>query len=333
MPGPLGILVNPASGKDLRRLVARASVFDNQEKRAIVRRAIAGSVAAGLNEFFFMADSHGIAQSAVEDLGGAVNARAVASIGTASTLDTVDAARALHDAGCAAVITLGGDGTNRAFCKGWRDATLMPISTGTNNVFPRLVEATVAGAAAALVASGRLPAAEVTAQAKTITIEVEGEADDLALIDAVVTTQPFIGARALLDGTALRLALLTRANPAAVGITAVGGLLHPLNDAQAGGLLLSLGSGGCRVIAPIAPGLYQPIDVEQMRLIPFAEPVSVTGPCTLAFDGERERTLQPGQHATMTVARDGPRVIDVERCLQAAACRGLFVSRGVAGAD
>ena len=63
-------------------------------------------------------------------------------------LDTISAARALRDKGCDVVITLGGDGTNRAFALGWRDAPLIPISTGTNNVFPVLCEATVAGAAA-----------------------------------------------------------------------------------------------------------------------------------------------------------------------------------------
>ena len=45
--GIIGIIANPASGKDVRRLVARASVFDNQEKRAIVRRALMGMAAAG----------------------------------------------------------------------------------------------------------------------------------------------------------------------------------------------------------------------------------------------------------------------------------------------
>ena len=43
MMGPIGIIANPASGKDIRRLVAHASVFDNQEKRNILRRAIHGA--------------------------------------------------------------------------------------------------------------------------------------------------------------------------------------------------------------------------------------------------------------------------------------------------
>ena len=32
---PAGLVVNPASGKDVRRLTGKASVFDNREKLAI----------------------------------------------------------------------------------------------------------------------------------------------------------------------------------------------------------------------------------------------------------------------------------------------------------
>ena len=52
------------------------------------------------------------------------------------------------------LVTLGGDGTNRTVCGVWPEATLVPMSTGTNNVFPSLTEPTVAGAAAGLVATG-----------------------------------------------------------------------------------------------------------------------------------------------------------------------------------
>ena len=36
MGGKVGIIANPASGKDIRRLVAFGSVFDNEEKVSIV---------------------------------------------------------------------------------------------------------------------------------------------------------------------------------------------------------------------------------------------------------------------------------------------------------
>jgi len=39
---PVGIIANPASGKDIRRLVALGTVFDNQEKLNIDRRILLG---------------------------------------------------------------------------------------------------------------------------------------------------------------------------------------------------------------------------------------------------------------------------------------------------
>ena len=115
MAGIIGIAVNPASGKDVRRLVARASVFDNQEKRAIVRRAIVGALGAGANTFAYVPDSHGITESALAEFGAEINHHAVESPQTASTLDTIRGASALAAVGCSVVLTLGGDGTNRAF--------------------------------------------------------------------------------------------------------------------------------------------------------------------------------------------------------------------------
>ena len=136
--GTIGLLANPASGKDVRRLVARASVFDNQEKRAIVRRVILGAVAGGANSFIFHNDAHGIVRRRSKKSRQTIDATPVDATQMGSALDTISAARAMRDAGCDIVITLGGDGTNRAFCLGWPDAPLLPISTGTNNVFPVL---------------------------------------------------------------------------------------------------------------------------------------------------------------------------------------------------
>ncbi len=322
---PIGIACNPASGKDVRRLVARASVFDNQEKRAIVRRAVVGALAAGARVFRYVPDAHGIAESALAEFGGEIDAKAVEAPQTASALDTVRGAASLRAAGCAVVLTLGGDGTNRAFAKGWRDAPLLPISTGTNNVFPELVEATIAGTAAGLVARGLVSLREGASRAKVIHVAIDGERDDLALIDAVLTLDRFVGARALLDAERLRLALMTRADPTAVGIVSIGGLLAPLGSAEDEVLLLELGAGERRVRAPIAPGLFQDVAVQAARRVALGESVAVVGPGTLALDGERERVLSPGQRATLRAERDGPWVIDVPRVLARAAAAGWFV--------
>ena len=330
--GPVGIACNPASGKDVRRLTARASVFDNQEKAAIVRRAIVGAMAVGAREFRYVPDTHEIASSAFAEFEREIVAKPVDAPQTASTLDTVRGARALRDAGCAAVITLGGDGTNRAFARGWQDAPLLPVSTGTNNVFPRVVEATVAGAAAGAVASGRVALGEVARRAKRIAVEIDGEGDDLALIDAVLTSDRFVGSRALTDATRLRSALLTRADPAGIGITSIGGLLHPVSDAEDVALWLELGEGGEPVLAPIAPGHFQEVAVRSVRTALLGEAIELEGSGALAFDGERERVLRPGQGARLRVERDGPWVIDVERVLARAAEAGWFRRRSVGSA-
>lgn len=328
--GPIGIVCNPASGKDIRRLTARASVFDNQEKLAIVRRAVLGAIAAGAREFRYVPDGHDIAASAFEDILGRPDANAelvakpVDAPQTDSALDTIRGAQSLRDAGCAVAITLGGDGTNRAFVLGWSDAPLIALSTGTNNVFPRMIEATIAGAAAGLVATGRLSLSQVSARAKTISVDIEGESSDRALIDAVLTSDRFVGSRALLDPSRLRALFLTRADPSGIGMTSIGGLIDPLSDDEDGGLLLEFGGGGFCVRAPIAPGRHEAIDVRSVRRVEMGECVEFDGPGALAFDGERERILKPGQRAKLRIERDGPWVIDVDRVHLCAARAGWF---------
>ena len=155
-------------------------------------------------------------------------------------------------------------------------------------------------------------------------MQIDGEGDDVALIDAVLTAERFVGARALLEPELLRLALLTRADPAAVGMTAIGGLIAPLGAHADQGLLLTLGHGSAGVHAPIAPGLYATVRVASSRTMEFGEVVTVEGPGVLAFDGERERVLKPGQHAHLSIRRDGPWVIDAGAALARAAQSGAF---------
>ncbi len=331
----IGIVANPASGKDIRRLVARASVFDNQEKQAIVRRMLSGiHNAAGKASWKigYLNDAHGIVKGALKDVfaagHGSASATPVAETLSGSSRDTTAAARALADIPAAIVITLGGDGTNRAFALGWRDAPLIPISTGTNNVFPFLVEATIAGAAAGVIASGAVALSEVASKQKIIQVEIEDEPPDLALIDAVLVAERFVGSKALLDPDSLRSALLTVADPAAVGVTAIGGLIEPLSRAVDRGMHLEFGDSGdhgVTVVAPIAPGYYQRVHVAEHRAIPFSQALRCTGPGILAFDGERERVLKPGQRATLTITRSGPEIVDISTTMKLAAERGCFI--------
>ena len=329
MARPIGLLANPAAGKDIRRIVARASVFDNQEKAAIVRRAVAGAVAAGAGHFHYYADGHGIAQAGLDDFRDEVNVEPIEVPTRNGALATERAAMAMRDAGCVAVLVLGGDGTSRAFCRGWQDAPLLSISTGTNNVFPRFYEATVVGAVLGCLASGTVERDEVVRQAKCIELTLPDGRPDLALIDAVVSADRFVGSRALLDPSMLRRLLLTRADPAATGMTAIGGLLAPVSPDEDGGLDVTIGTGrgAKKVLAPIAPGLYYPIDVLRVRPWAAGEIVEIPGDHVLAFDGEREHWLATTESVTARLTRNGPHVINVDRAMQLAAERGAFVVR------
>lgn len=329
--GTAGIVANPASGKDVRRLVARASVFDNQEKQAIVRRVLAGLAASDPDcRIRYLDDAHGIVDGAVRELFGCADGaqvRAVMRADTRSALDTVAAGRALAAEGVDLVITLGGDGTNRALVCGWQCAPMLPISTGTNNVFPVLIEGTVAGAAAGLVTSGALRREDVCREQKIIHVDIEDEPPDVALVDAVLVAEQFVGSRALLDPDLFELAVLTRADPAAVGITSIGGLLAPLGQDEDAGMVIEMGGRGPVVRAPIAPGLYREVAVSSHRRVALDEDVEILGPGILAFDGERERVLGDGQRARLTVRRDGPLVLNPQAALSRAAETGAFVVR------
>lgn len=323
----VGLVANPASGKDIRRLAGKASVFDNREKLAIVRRAVIGAIAAGARRFVYMSDSHGIVKQAIAEttIPRGVRFEALPSSGTASAMDTIVAAEQMAQKDCAVVLVLGGDGTNRAFVRGWRDATLVSLSTGTNNVFPVMAEATVAGMALGLIAAGTVASRLVATQAKVIDVDIEAEEQDIALIDAVITRDAFIGAKALLDPSQLKEALLCRAEPAAVGITSLGGLVRPVSDKDDFGLHLTFAKGGRQLLAPMGPGMFAKVEIGKTRLVKFDQAVKASGPSVIALDGERERVIAPGQRIEMRISRRGPWVVDLAATLQRAAKQKIFL--------
>ena len=323
----VGLVANTASGKDIRRLAGKASVFDNREKLAIVRRAVIGAIAAGARRFVYMSDSHGIVKQAIAEttIPRGVRFEALPSSGTASAMDTIVAAEQMAQKDCAVVLVLGGDGTNRAFVRGWRDATLVSLSTGTNNVFPVMAEATVAGMALGLIAAGKVASRLVATQAKVIDVVIEAEEQDIALIDAVITRDAFIGAKALLDPSQLKEALLCRAEPAAVGITSLGGLVRPVSDKDDFGLHLTFTKGGRQLLAPMGPGMFAKVEIGKTRLVKFDQAVKAQGPSVIALDGERERVIAPGQRIEMRISRRGPWVVDLAATLQRAAKQKIFL--------
>lgn len=322
---PIGIIANPASGKDIRRLVAYGSVFDNHEKVNIVRRVVLGLESMGVEEVVFMPDHFNIGSRAMEDLSVSMKHAFLDMPMEGSQEDSTRAASMFNDMGAACIVTLGGDGTNRAVAKACKGTPLLPISTGTNNVFPFMVEGTMAGIAAGVVASGAFPSEKLAFRAPCLEIMKDSEVVDLALIDVVVSEAAFIATRALWDVAPLKEIFLCRAEPGNIGFSSVGGHLCALPPGSGKGVHIKIGDGRNVVKAPIAPGLVRNIPIEAYEIFERGRSIPIShAPGVIAMDGERERLIKKGEVFSVRHSANGPMVVDMGRTLRMASEASLF---------
>lgn len=325
----VGIIANPASGKDIRRLVAHSSVFDNNEKVSILRRVLIGLAAVGVDRVVFMPDYYGLGRAALEHLHLDLTVEFLEIEVHGDERDSIAAARRFRDAssgrvGC--IITLGGDGTVRAVAKACGAVPIVAISTGTNNVVPSMVEGTIAGMAAGLVATGAIDADAVTATIKRLEVYRNEELADIALIDVVISTSLFVASRALWDPAQIREFFLAEAVPGSIGISSIGSAIRSITPEDDWGLYVQIGAGPTSVLAPVAPGLVTRIGVQHVRRIDVGEAIAVTPYAgTIALDGERALEVFPDQNISVRLTRDGPRIVDIQACMQAATGASLFV--------
>lgn len=326
----VGIIANPAAGKDIRRLVAQGRFVPNQEKVNILKRILAGLDAVGVERVIMMPDMARLGNGALDGGKHNLTVEFVDMIVFNAARDSVRAASLMADMGVGCIITLGGDGTNQSVAKGCGNVPLVPVSTGTNNVFPVMTEGTLAGIAAGLVARGLVPHKEATARSKRLEVHVDGELADIALVDVAISRERFVGARAIWDMDTVDELFLARAEPASIGLSAIGAQLTPLSLTAPQGLYIRLGEGGGSVSAPVAPGMIIPVGIREWRLIDFDECVNIDlRPCTVALDGERAFTLRAGQNACVRLSDKGPRVVLIEPTLRSAAIDGVFRTKKV----
>ena len=325
----IGIIANPASGKDIRRLVSYATTIDNNEKVNICKRIVLAAQGLGVESAYFMPETFMIGYAVKDSLesDGVLSL----SLGVldfeieAAMEDTVRSARMLEELGVGCIVVLGGDGTSRAAAKGITKTPMLSISTGTNNVYPAMMEGTVAGMAAAAVALMDEPYS-CCIHDQRITGRVNGEARDTALIDAVVSDDFYAGAKAIWDPERIRRIVVTRCHPATIGFSAVAGAYRIVEDTEDIGFAVELGAQGEGVLAPIAAGVLTPVHVSASRTLALGEEYRFTAEsrCMIALDGEREVRVQPGDEVSMTVERDGPWRVLPRKALQRAAELGMY---------
>lgn len=321
----VGIVANPASGKDIRRLVAHGSVFDNNEKSNILQRILPALDALGVDQVSIMPDYFGLGQRALDGLKLSLAASILDMPMQGDEGDSTEAGRRFKEMGAGSIIVLGGDGTNRVVAKGCGSIPLVSISTGTNNVFSNMIEGTVAGLAAGLVAVGMVDVDQVTHSAKQLEISIDGTWLDMALVDVVACSHSWIGARAIWDPTYIQEIILTRAEPGSIGMSSIGVCLYPVDALDGQGIYVAVGEGDMSVLAPIAPGLVTQVDIREYRLLNIGDEITLNSQArTIALDGERAIEVYPGQTASVRLTNNGPRVVNIQRCMAEAAQAGVF---------
>ncbi|MDR1656305.1 MAG: NAD(+)/NADH kinase [Deltaproteobacteria bacterium] len=344
----VGLIANPASGKDIRRLVAYGTVFDNQEKISMVRRMLLGLLVGGTDRVLYMPDYNGLVVRALDGLGskysyvdGILRAKDQDGPGlrvemiplevTATQDDSRRAAALMAQAKVDCLLVLGGDGTSRQVAKGASNTPILAISTGTNNVFPWLMEATTAGLAAAAVAAGRAGPIAVY-RAKRLVIRVNGEYADQALVDAAVSRKAWVGSRAVWEPCDLTEAVFTRGEPWNLGLASIIGLWDPVGPTDPYGAYVLFSPVKANLMAPIAPGLIRPVGVELAgRLLAGQTRVVGPGPLTVALDGERELEVGASDQATIEVDLQGPLVVDPHLALAGATADRFFGQPALVG--
>lgn len=292
----------------------------------MVRRLILGLEQAGITKILYMPDSYATIPRALNAISPSIPVEAVEMPVRNNQTDTTIAAGIMETLGAQCLVVLGGDGTSRAACKGTVAIPILPLSTGTNNVFPVMTEATVAGMAAGLVATRMLPVEECCYRSCMFDIFVNDEIVDMALVDAAVYDDVFLASRAVWHMEKVPHLFLTRCNASSIGLSAIGGQLQAIAPEEPKGLALRLGEEGpIHVKAAIAPGMFADVQISGItEMTPDTYfPIDVA-PGLIAVDGEREVEIPTGARAGIRLNTKGPMVIDISKTMDLASKEGIF---------
>lgn len=313
----IGLIINPMAGRDIRRLVAFASLQSGPEKALVAKRIIAGMTAVSGIEVLLPDDRSGFFAWLKSELGNTVPIRLV-PLPRIEEDSTVLWTGHLVEAGANALIVVGGDGTQRNVAQAHPPVPVLPIAGGTNNVACYLGDQTAGGYAVARYLADQRDPEEVGDRSKVCHIQLPSGHEELALIDVALTRQNYTGAMAIWDPRDVRELVLAVADPVRPGLSNVGGYREPISFSEDAALHLILGEGEAKTSAVLAPGLMADFFVTHCERIALDVPVVLS--CgeeggSLTLDGERTVVLHKEQYATVSVRRDGPLVLNPERIL------------------
>lgn len=335
MGSAIGIIANPVSARDIRRVIANATALQITDRANIVLRVLSCVKACGVDKVYMMPENGGIRHHVRRGIDRAEN-QGLKHFPTLEYLDykisgtvddTLKAARLMKEKGVSAIVVLGGDGTHRAVVTACGDVPIAGISTGTNNAFPEHREPTITGLAVGLAVSGRIPVQEAFLPNKKIVVRVNDH-EEIALVDVAVVTERYVGARALWRPETFRELFVTFADPEVIGMSAIAGLLTPVTRLDKGGLHVRMApedEADIVLDTPIAPGYMKNIgirDFTEMKPNVKYRPSITDG--SIALDGERELSFTRDDDVSIELIPDAFRTVNVSGVMQYASRHGLM---------
>lgn len=335
MGSAIGIIANPASARDIRRVIANATALQITDRANIVLRVLSCVKACGVDKVYLMPENGGIRQHVRRGIDRAEN-QGLKYFPSLEYLDykisgTVDdtfkGTRLMKETAVAAIVVLGGDGTHRAVVTSCGDVPIAGISTGTNNAFPEHREPTITGLAVGLAVTGKVPKETAFLANKKIVVRVNDH-EEIALVDVAVVTERYVGARALWRTETFRELFVTFADPEVIGMSAIAGLLEPVTRLDGHGLHVRLApEDEAKILldTPIAPGYMRVIGVrDRQRMQPGVKYRPEITDGSIALDGERELSFNKNDNVTIELVPNAFRTVNVSACMQYAARHGLM---------
>jgi NAD+ kinase len=304
----VGVVANPASGRDIRRLVAGASVFGNADKAGMVLRLLAGLGAAGVERVLMMPATDGLSVTLdrllrAHDGAGPLPSLEPLAMGLTGTADdSVAAVERMCAAGAKAIVVLGGDGTfigmADRIARAGTDVPILGVNFGslgflTEITLPELYESLEAVLAGKAVIEPRTMLSAKTLRDSAHFSEhivlndiviTKGALSRIIEMSVMVGSDPVTRVRA--DG----LIIATPTGSTAYNLAAGGPIVHPAVEA----LLLT----------PIAPHTLtnRPIVIPASTEVHVRPIMESNDEVFVTFDGQSGFPLQPSDTVTVRCA-------------------------------
>ena len=313
----VGIIANPLSGKDIRRLVASASVVSTHAKANELVKLYSGLVSEGIKKIVVMPDLSDITKRSREKFNDQVETEILKTTVIDHEETTIQAAKEMERRKLGCVVIFGGDGTCRLASKFLANTPILAISTGTNNLFPKKIDGTVAGMVVGKFYNLKNKK-DYCFKEQKLDIYINKKYKDSALVDAVISDIPYIGSKAIWNMDNVKEMFISKVIPEGIGFSSIAFHLTKKQDLINQGIYINFNDSRSPMIikAPIAPGKIEEVLINKWKIFDSNDLIEIALKSgTIALDGERTIEFSISEKPSVKLNLKGPISLIVEKIL------------------